>query len=211
MTTALSLINQALLNIGERQVTSLTTPTAQLAFNSLLEALRDIETIHRWEWLYDTIPAVSWTNEVADLGSIQQLHSVSVGDSSTGYRQLEYVKPQDFDVLPLSTGTPRYYTQTGYGEYKLNPYPVSSTDRAKVRFYVTRSIPLPVLETDDVQAPQRFDQLIIKRLSYLLALRHLDDAQTAAQFNGEFESLTQRYRDRERKVPTTKPSMYRRR
>ena len=57
-TTVLQVINQTLLNIGERSVTGITTPTGQLAFNALSEALRDLETVHRWDWLYDYLPTM---------------------------------------------------------------------------------------------------------------------------------------------------------
>lgn len=215
-TTVLQVINQTLLNIGERSVTGITTPTGQLAFNALSEALRDLETVHRWDWLYDYLPAVSWVAETATLDNIRTLQTVQLGSSSDGFRELHYVTPSEFDARPLTPYTGKtdaalYYTITGNNEVRINPYPSDSESRSRVRFYATRALYLPNDITSVLTIPDRFIPLLVKRASYLMALRHLDDESAARAFNMEFQELAQRYRDGERKIPTKGLNMYRRR
>lgn len=215
-TTVLQAINQTLLNIGERSVNGITSPTGQLAFNALSEALRDLETVHRWDWLYDYLPAVSWTGETATLDNIRTLQTVQVGSAANGFRELQYVTPQEFDMRALTayTGTndsATWYTITGNNEVRLNPYPNDSESRSRVRFYVTRALTIPNDISSVLPVPDRFVALLVKRASYLMALRHLDDSTSARAFNSEFQELAQRYRDTERKVSTRGMNMYRRR
>lgn len=215
-TTVLQAINQTLLNIGERSVNGITSPTGQLAFNALSEALRDLETVHRWDWLYDYLPAVSWTAETAMLDNIRTLQTVQVGSATNGFRELQYVTPQEFDMRPLTAYTgvndaATWYTITGNNEVRLNPYPDDSESRSRVRFYVTRALTIPNDISSILPVPDRFVALLVKRASYLMALRHLDDTTSARAFNSEFQELAQRYRDTERKVSTRGMNMYRRR
>ncbi len=216
-TTLLQAGNEVLRSIGERPLLQLSGTTADRLRDVFRQALRDVEALHTWDWLYAQIPAISWSQDEAYLGDIQRLFTVSVGDKTNGYRELMWVDFTDYDQQPITsyTGTSdnaRTYTMTSNGRVKLNPYPSDSTAQARVRFYVLQTLTLPTSD-DGVFAliPERYMPLLVKRASYLMALRHLDDTATAAYFNNEYEILTQQYRNNERKVPVQQLNMYRRR
>lgn len=215
MATTLEVMNQVLLNIGERKVSSITSPTGQLVYNVLNETIRDIESVHRWDWLYNYVPAISWSNETAFLDNIRTLHDIQVGSSTTGYRNLHFTTPQDFDARPLTSYTGKqdsalWFSYTGDNEVRLNPYPVDSESRSRVRFYVTKALTLTESISDEFPIPERFIPLVLKRASQLMASRHLDDNTSARSFGNEYEMMVQMYRNTERRVSTRQLNMYRR-
>jgi len=216
-TTLLQNANEVLRSIGERPLLQLSGTTADRLRDVFRQALRDVEALHTWDWLYAQVPAISWSQDEANLGDIQRLFTVSVGDTTQGYRELQWMDFTDYDKNPITgyTGTDdeaRVYTMSSNSRVKLNPYPSDSTAQARVRFYVLQTLTLP--SGDDstfALIPERYMPLVVKRASYLMALRHLDDTATAAYFNNEYEILTQQYRNNERKAPTQQLNMYRRR
>lgn len=216
-TTLLQASNEVLRSIGERPLLQLSGTTGDRLKDVFRQALRDVEALHTWDWLYNQIPAVSWTQDEAYLGDIQRLFTVSCGDTSSGYRELNWVDFTDYDKQPITSYSGKgdnamWYTMTSNGKVKVNPYPLDSQAQQRIRFYVLQTLTMPSQDSSTFPViPERFIPLVVKRASYLMALRHLDDTTGAAYFNNEYEILTQQYRNNERKAPTQQLNMYRRR
>lgn len=215
-TTLLQASNEVLRAIGERPLLQLSGTTADRLRDVFRQALRDVEAIHTWDWLYASINAVSWSGDVANVGDIQRLFRVSIGDDVTGRRELVYADPDQYAVKPLIAYTglrndAGMYTYKSNGRVGLNPYPADIVAQSRVRFDVLATLTVPT-SGDAVfpTIPERYLSLVVKRACYLMALRHLDDSSTASYFNSEYEQLTQQYRNNERKTPVQAVNMFRR-
>ena len=215
-TTLLQASNEVLRSIGERPLLQMTGVTADRLRDVFRQALRDVESIHSWDWLYDSMLALSWSAGTAYLGDIQRLLRVTIGDNTSGRRELVYLDPDEFERRPNDTysgtnNTALTYTYKSNGYVSLNPYPTDSVSQSRVTFSVIKTLTVPV-NGDDIFSviPERYMSLVVKRASYLMALRHLDDTNSASYFQSEYEQLTQQYRTNERKVPVTKVNMFKR-
>lgn len=215
-TTFLQASNEVLRAIGERPLLQLSGNTADRLRDVFRQALRDVEAIHTWDWLYTSINAVSWTADTANVGDIQRLFRVSVGDDTQGRRELAYLDPDQYATQALvsysgTSSDARYYTYKSNGRVGINPYPSEIVSQSRIRFDVLSTLTIPV-NGNDVFAtiPERYLSLVVKRACYLMTLRHLDDPTTASYFNSEYEQLTQQYRNNERKTPTNITNMFRR-
>ncbi|MBD2200153.1 MULTISPECIES: phage adaptor protein [Calothrix] len=208
-TTHIQILNKVIENIGERRVTSLNTAIARKAQEALKDSLLDIASAHDWEWTKDSILALSWANETAELGETQRIHSVSYGSSSEGYRELVYIDPISFDRRPLLTGYPQFYTYSTYNKVRINPYPNTPEEQSKYRFYVTRELTAPVSETDLIPIPERLLPLLVFRACHYLAVSHLDDAQAAQLWAKQYDILLNKVRARERGQSHRQVNMFR--
>lgn len=206
-TDLITATNLVLENIGERRVLSIATPVARKAVVALQQSVYDVASLNSWEWLKEFIPAISWTNERADLGDTSRVHAVQWGDTTKGFRQIPWIDPREFDYLPLqsysdSTTKPRYFTQETYNIVRLNPYPATSAEQTRIRFYVTRDMVPPSNPTDKFPLPERHMPMLYFRAQHYLAISHLDDRELAAQWGQQYEMYVQRVRDRERLAPS---------
>lgn len=213
-TNLLTAVNRVLLDVGERSVPSFGSIPAKKAVNCLQQALNLIQSSHKWEWLYDRVPAVAW-----NLGTATVMCKTVRGVSfltSTGYRDLQYLDVRDFDtqvsapfdsLLNLSN-RPFYYTQTAFQTYKVNPYPVDTEGQQKVIFYVVLDLAMPVLTTDLFPIPEKFMELVYLKADSLLAIKHLEDMNSAQMYEREYLTLLSQYRNDENKTPTGGFNMY---
>lgn len=215
-TTLLQASNEVLRSIGERPLLQMSGNTADRLRDVFRQALRDVEAIHTWDWLYSSINAISWTADTADLGDIQRLFRVSIGDDLTGRRELKYLDPDEYAIRPLVAYTSASlsggaYTYKSNGKVGLNPYPNNLLSQSRIRFDILATLTVPT-SGDAVFStiPERYLSLVVKRACYLMALRHLDDTSSASYFNSEYEQLTQQYRSNERKTPVKEVNMFKR-
>lgn len=212
--TLLQGVNKVLENTGERRVNTFSSPVSRKCVEALTDAVLDIAALNDWEWTKNTVLAESWFNEVADLGDIQRLHGVSVGGALYGYWDVPFEHTQSFDRRPIQAyysdgDRPRSYTIQTYNRIRFNPYPITAEQQASFRFYVTKSLIPPSLPNDVFPVPDRFMPLVYHKACELMAINHLDDAQAAASYARQFESLAARLRDRERNVPSGGYSIFR--
>lgn len=212
-TSLLECVNKVLENIGERRVTALSSPVSRKCVQALNDSVLDLATITDWEWLKESITAVSWTNETADLGDTQRIHGVAVGDTSNGFINIPWIDEQAFDTRPLQMCEQMYeipcmYTHSGYNKIRVNPYPVTAAQQARFKFYVTHDLVPPTLPEGKFPIPERFMSLIIYRACHYMCLSHLDDAQGATQWAQQYEALAMRLRNRERGIPSHGTNMF---
>ena len=211
--TLLDVANVTLRAIGERPVLTLNTVQGDRVKDAILNAARDVEALHTWDWLYKTVPASAWVNEIADIGTYQRLFTVSMGDTIEGYRELVYVPEYILDQQPIKPYTgdrdlARFYTLLS-GKVRFSNYPADSVSQSRIKFYIQQSIVVPTNETDTFSnVPEKYITLLTKKASHLMAIRYLDDAQLASYFQQELEQLVQQYRNVERKAPVRRTTMY---
>jgi hypothetical protein len=222
--TLLQIVNEIILNVGERVVNTFDTPTARKAKQYVLEALKEFQIRDDWEFLRDVVVASSWTSPgVALLPTYQRLHAVqyTVPNSSGSAINKVFVAYLDRPSFARLNPTPITLLDTAYfpttytilddDRVQLHPYPSDSTTQARVSFHITRVFTLPTLVTDFLPIPERFTPLIVRLASSLMAARHLGDAEMASMFRNEFESTLRQVRAREQLTPSSGTNMFRRR
>jgi len=211
----LAVVNRVMENVGERQVTSLTTPLGKLVYDCLVSACYEVSLMNEWTFLKLFLPAQSWTNEVAYLGdNIQAVHNVVSGDTATGFRPLRFLPSDMFNTRPLFAADDtmlyswRDYMLTDFNKVRFNPYPTGSIGQSQILFDVSTSIVPPSNPTDFFPFPERFLFIVIAKATALVLLRHLGDAGTAQVEDARFMKLASQMMQRERGTVAGKQSMY---
>lgn len=217
-TTLLGAVNRVLELIGERRVTSLTSPIATLTKNIITDQVNEMATVHDWSWTRDRITATSWVLQTATLSNVSKIWSVVGGDATYGFRDAAFLEKNVFNTTSMTSydyvtypyGAPRWWTIKNYLEVDVNPYPSDSSSQARVFFDVTRLIIPPTLSTQTFSIPEQFISLIIYRAAAVLAIAHLNDEATAAQMMNIYEMYAQRARQTDGLHPARGLTMNRR-
>ena len=211
--TALQLCNEALLQIGERSVSNFGTAVAQKAKAALDEAITEICYLDDWSWMRHKVVALAWSGTTATLSNrTVRVFSVAYDSMINGsYYELKYLERTAFDAQPTTPGRPRYWTMLDNDDIGIKPYPDNTDDQTSIKFYVSQTIPLPRNPGDTLEMPDRYLPLLMKRVMYHLATRHLDDAGYANRLSEEYQLLFRRLRNLERRRGVGTMSMYRRR
>lgn len=220
----LSVVNEVLLNVGERVVNSFDTPTARKAKQYVIEAVKEFQTRDDWEFLRDVVAAQSWgALGVATLPPYQRLHSVqytiTASNATPNKVFVAFLDRPSFarlNPVPLTAATNNAYFPTNYTilddeRVQLHPYPNDVITQALVSFHITKAMIMPNLITDFFPIPERLMPLIVRLASSFMAARHLDDGEMASMFRNEFEGTLRQIRAREQLTPTTGTNMFRRR
>lgn len=206
-TTFIQLVNKVLENIGERPVISFNSSVARKASDNVRDAIADVAYAHDWMWLKTSTIATSWVNEVAELGDVQTIHQVSY-NTGTSYRLLSFLDEMMFDQLNITSGIGEYFTFSVYGGVRVNPYPITNEEQVKYRFYITKDVIKPVVETDIIQIPDKYIPLVALKACEQLSMSHLDDAQAVQLWNAKYNDLLTRLRSKERDTPQNAASMF---
>jgi hypothetical protein len=222
--TLLQIVNEVLLNVGERRVTNFLTPTSQKAQTYVIESLKELEQRDDWEFLRDTVNALSWTSPgIATLPPHQRLHAVQylipdAASSAVNRVFVAFIDTPSFTRLnptPITLNDrsyyPSVYTILDDARVQLHPYPDDVTTQNRVTFHITRTFALPSLVSDFLPIPERFTPLVVRLASSLMASRHLDDQNVAQLFRGEYEAMLRIVRAREQRTPTPGTNMFKRR
>lgn len=222
--TLLQIVNEVLLNVGERVVNTFDTPTAQKAKQYVLEALKEFQIRDDWEFLRDVVSASSWTSPgIATLPTYQRLHAVQYTIPLSSGAAINKVFVAFLDRPSFSRLNPTPITQLDTAYYptsytilddnrvQLHPYPSDVTTQLNVSFHITRAFVMPNLVADFLPIPERLTPLIVRLASSLMASRHLDDQDSASMFRNEFEGTLRLIRAREQLTPSAGTNMFRRR
>lgn len=212
--TLLQVINTSLRFIGERPLINLSGTLANLASDCVEQTAKDLETMHQWEWLQIKVPANSWSTFTATLAPHQILTRVEVGDNLLGWTPLLEITPERFSNTPPTAYTgsgdfAREFAKVNDVQVWVNPYPSDVAAQARLRFWLQDVISVPTVATDTfANLPERMVPLFVKKLSYHLAAKHLNDMNLAAAMQGEFEQAVQQYRNREAGNTNRRLNMY---
>lgn len=223
-TNFLGVVNEVMLNVGERVVNDFTTPTARKAKQFVIEALRELQLRDDWEFLRDFVNAASWASPgIATLPSYQRLHAVqylvpNTGSAAINKVFLSYLDRPSFErITPfafLNTDVnmlPDSYTMLDDARIQVKPYPNDTLTQARVSFHITRAMTMPNLTTDFLPIPERLIPLVVRLASSIMAARHLDDINMSQLLRNEFEAMLRQIRAREQLTPSTGTNMFRRR
>ena len=214
MTTLIELVNRVLLDVGERQVTTIATPASRKAKAYIQDAFNDIQMFHNWEWLNVFQGVDSLINEKATYTNIRRIRAVYWNNGTT-YIEVPWIPYSSFikrEITSfdsgLTTNQPCVYTQEDEDTISVNPYPTDVAGRDKIRLEGIKYIEPPELETDVLQIPERFENILIKRAVYNMLIRHLGEPDMANAMNFEFTDILQRFKDQENRTPMKGTNMY---
>lgn len=219
-TTLIQAVNRVLLDVGERQVTSLTsTPASQKATAYLQDAFTHIQNSHNWDWQNIVTTATEWVTRTAKLGNVQRILNC-YWDTGTGYRIVRNLSEDDVlrrnPIAFTSTDAtqPNYWAVaslvgTDYKTVLVHPYPSDSAGQAKVLFAVVTYYDAPTTATQVFSLPERFMPLLIHRARAFMLAYHLEDMQGYQAAMTDYERELRAYRAREDKAPPT-TTMFRR-
>jgi hypothetical protein len=216
--TLIDVVNDVLLDVGERAVTNLSSPVARKAVKYVQDGVREMQRFHNWDWLYSRVTPTTWANEMATLSNVNRILYVS-WSGVAALRRLEYLDPETFDatVMPkafVSSETPsdtaRYYTIVSRNVLKVSPYPTDLPGRAKLQVYVLLDMVPPRQPNDVFPIPEDNISLLNKYATSMMYLHHLDDSVGASTLMSSFSEQLAYVRTRESKHPAADMNMYRR-
>lgn len=177
-TTLLDAVNDVLLHVGERQVTTFNSYPAQKAVNFCQEALLELLDANDWKFNRDKVTADSWSNEVATLTEVRRLLGVSIQFSNGVRGVLNEVTFDEFNQYNPTEGIPYYFWFENSTTVHVHPYP-SAAEQANVLFDVIEIPTTPTAVDDTFPIPQRFIRFITTYATARMKQDHLDDANNA--------------------------------
>lgn len=218
-TTLIEAVNRVLLDVGERQVTSLVSVPARKALAYIQDAFVTIQNFHDWEWLYTSKTPDSWLQDQATVTGSRRIRRVSYkrDDTDVFFCEIPVVDGVSYDNYALQTfssssniGTiPCRYMIQDEQTIKLNPYPTDSTTQSKVIVHYIQHINPPEATTDVFNMPERFMPTLYKITVSMMYARHLGDLNASQVMQQEFIADLTGFRSRESAVPTTGSNMFR--
>lgn len=212
-TTLIEAVNRALLDVGERIVTVLSSPAARKATAYCQEAFQDVQTFHDWSWQLDFFSATSWDEEKAVFDNIKRIRSVQF-ENDRKRVNVPYIDPPSFyEIQELTSftddsATPCNFTIIQEDTIALNPYPTDVAGRARIKIYGYRNFDPPALPDEVFDCPEYFMPLIIKRAVYMLLLRHLGELNEADFMSREFATKLNFMRTQDKATTTRGVNMY---
>lgn len=213
-TTLLGAVNSVLLDAGERGVLNTSSPAASKAKRYLQEAVTEFALMHAWDFLIETNIAQSWSSNIADLGDIIRVYGVWSG--TNGWAQANFINRDEFAFRVQSptalTGTEyiaRLWTQSGYGQCKVEPYPSDFSAQSVCFFKVHKNLLPPSADTDVFPVPEVYIPLLVLRALCKFAKNALDDSQLYGLSAREYKELLAFHRRANANSPTASFNMYR--
>jgi hypothetical protein len=210
--TLLSIANQALIEVGERPITDITSFVALKAFESCRQAVREFAVEADWAFQREsTRPFTNWSSNKASIIGMQRVFSVSYrAGTAAGYIQIPYIEAPVFNQNVPVAGTPECYTLLSDEQFGFYPTP-SVADQTNLIAEVSMSLVPPATSTNFFPIPERLMFIIKTRAKYHLALNHLDDKGSAQMYEREYQLAVQQVRNRERNREVNTKNLYRRR
>jgi hypothetical protein len=217
-TNLLEAVNRVLLDVGERQVTTITNSASRKAKAYLQDAFRDMQDFHDWSWSYREFTAVSWDNEKAAYGKLKRVREVYWDTGSNNPRtRIDYVPVSTFELYSLESfnstdnpnSKPLRYCILDEDTLKFNPYPTDVNAQTQIVVFGYEFFDPPETNDEKFDMPERFVSILVKRAVYMMLLRHLGDFNAAQLHQGEFELQLKYQKDKEFKMPTGGISMHR--
>jgi len=211
--TLIEVVNRVLLDVGERQVTTITSPAARKAQLYIQESLSELQHFHDWEWLYATITPNTWILDTVTLSNVQRIKYASWVNSVTsglGWTRLSYLDAESFDATvairafdsTINTAErPFYWTFTEYNTLRISPYPTNASGRSRVKVYVILDMVAPSVVTGVFPIPEYMIPVLRKLATAKMYQNHLSDTAGYQVQMQEFSQLLQQIRTRQAKNP----------
>lgn len=199
-TTLLAACNEVLLNVGEIEVSALTSPVAKKAKSAFRSALTFTSNIHHWDHLRSTVSPLSWSGSSATFTPFQEVYGVQYGTFILYPASAQGVR--NWGVTANFTGDPRYYAQYGNNVLRFYPTPTVAI-QALITADVLLSPTIPVADADAIVLPDEFFELVQVRAQHLMHRNHTTDAQAAQQTLADFELMAHMLRSRQAGQPVS--------
>lgn len=199
-TTLLAACNEVLLNVGEIEVSALTSPVAKKAKLAFRNALLFTSNLHHWYHLRAKLTPLSWVGAVATFTPFQDVYgayyNTEILRSATSQGLL------DRGVGVAMSGPPLYYAQ--YGDNALLFYPTPTlAAQALITIDSLLSPTIPSLDADVIVLPDEFYHVVQTRAEYLMHRNHTTDAQAAQQTLADYELQVHMLRSRQAGQPVS--------
>lgn len=193
--TLLAACNEALLNVGENEVTDLASPVGKKARLAVQNAIRTISTMHNWLHLQAVVSANSWVNGYAVLPAIEEVYNVTLRN--------DVLESASADMLynyavrnPMTGSTPMWYARAGENRVLVYPEP-SVTDKPLVQFRVMLQQSVPQLGSDSFTLPDDVYDLVAVYAQMLLHRNHTTDSVAMQACASEYEMRLHMIRSRD--------------
>jgi hypothetical protein len=208
--TYLQIVNRVIENLGDKPVSAFANSgVARKVQRSVNDAIADIIYSNSWNWAKGTIPATSWSTNVATVLGVSTFHGVSYGTNALGYFPVPFVDEETIDRYALLAGVARSCALSNDSTIKFYPYPANATEQSKYRFYVSLAPVLPVVESDLVQLfPERYVPLIVYRATVDACSTVIDDKTAMQTWLALYNNQLSKLRTRERSTPTNYNNMF---
>jgi len=219
-TSKLDLVNRVLDSAGERRVTVTTGALALIVEDCIQLAIDEIATSANWQDLLSKTVAASWSSEVATLSAseVYRIRGVTTRNTSTTYpfeSTAAFVSQEEFQRLvkysweDANIDIVRYWTYSGSGSVKVNPYPANAGAQATVYFEYYTIPTVPSTDNGTYSPPDRWMRMVELRASAIFALKHLSDDKLHTIYNREYMELKRRLLANDTGLPSGGYSMYR--
>lgn len=205
-TTLLEAVNRVLLDVGERQVTSISNPASRKARAYLQDAFNDIQDFHDWAWTAQEFTASSWNDDEATFNNLKRVREVFHNNESNEPRsRIPYVPISTYEIYSIESydsstspdTQPQHYTIIDEDTLKFNPYPTDVNGRSDIKVLGYRYYSFPELSNGVFDLPERFIPMLLKRATYMMLARHLGDLDAAQIHQQEFEIQLKHQRDKD--------------
>lgn len=184
MPLLLTACNEALLQVGEREQSDLSTPVGKKARLAIRGAIDMCATMHAWRFLRQTVITTNWLNGVVTLPPFKELYQVTSGNillTPTNPAALLNRLAQSPVI-----GIPSRYCVTGDNQVTVYPEP-SLADKNAMQFRLLLEPTLPSLATDDIVVPTPFYELVVLYAQIILHRTHTTDLASAEAAQRDFE------------------------
>lgn len=196
MPTLLEACNEVLLMVGEREVSSLSTPLGKKVRLALRRAQSFVGILHAWRHLRATTISASWVNDVATLTPFHTVYSVSYKPSTLVSYELKSINPETLEYkarnAPLSS-IPDYYAVVGENKVQLYPAP-TAVMQPLISFDVLLKPTIASAATDVLQGSDNYNDLVTLYAQVIMHRSHTTDLNAAESTLREFETSTHMYR-----------------
>lgn len=193
MPTLLEACNEALLMVGEREVTNFNSPLGKKVRLAYRRAQNFVGLLHAWRHLRATVqaPLSSWVNDVVTLVPFTQVYHAHYN----GF-ELYPINPDTLSYKARNgpiTGVPQYYAVVGENTVQLYPQP-SDTDKPLLKFSLLLRPTIASNAADELQGPDAYNELVTLYTQVILHRTHTTDLNAAESTVREFETSIHMYR-----------------
>ena len=193
MPTLLETANEALIQVGEREVATLTSAIGKKARLAVRNAQQFIGTLHQWRHLrasVTTTPA-AFTGDTASIAPFSRVFRGYVGTLALQNLNLNSISYK-VNTSPL-TGSPVYYSIKTESKVQFYPSP-TVTDQSKILLDVLLKPTIATNATDTLEGPDDYVALVGLYAQVILHRTHTTDLAAAEATAREFETRVHMYR-----------------
>lgn len=191
MPTLLEAVNEVLLQVGEREVSSFSSPVARKARLAIRRAQNFVGTLHQWRHLRATVSPSRFVGDICTLPPFLTIYSV--------YRGTQALQPINLDAIIYkvntanSAGNPRYYSIVGENSVLIYPSP-TPTEQTQIRVSLLLDATVASNPADVLEGPDGYVDLVTLYAQVVMHRIHTTDLNAADATAREFETSVHMYR-----------------